>query len=86
MFTILRGNRSHRSSGRPLLMMRKSSIVCVLIGNPVTEKFLAFSAEKTAGDGNAVIALLEDNSTGDGEFQGAGRGFVSRIPFPSTSV
>src|ERR1700680_2702300 len=31
----------------------------------VTEEFLAFWAEKTAGDGDEVIALLEDEAAGD---------------------
>jgi hypothetical protein len=31
----------------------------------VTKEFLAFFSEKTAGDGNAVIALLEDEPAGD---------------------
>src|SRR5208282_2145549 len=35
------------------------------MGSPVTEQFLAFLSEKTAGDGDAVIALLEDEPTGD---------------------
>jgi len=33
--------------------------------SPVTEEFLAFSAEKTADDGNGVIALLEDIPAGN---------------------
>ena len=33
--------------------------------SPVTEQFLAFLSEKTAGDGDAVIALLEDEPAGD---------------------
>src|SRR5882724_9361125 len=32
---------------------------------PVSEQFLAFFSEKTAGDGDGVIALLEDEPTGD---------------------
>src|ERR1700739_3170870 len=32
---------------------------------PVTEQFLAFLAEKTAGDGNEVVTLLEDQPAGD---------------------
>jgi hypothetical protein len=28
----------------------------IILRSPVTEEFLAFSAEKTAGDGNGVIA------------------------------
>ena len=34
-------------------------------GSSVTEQFLAFFSEKTASDGNGVIALLEDEFTGD---------------------
>jgi hypothetical protein len=30
------------------------------LSGPVTEQFLAFLSEKTAGDGDAVIALLEN--------------------------
>ena len=33
--------------------------------SPVTEKFLAFSPEKTAGDGDVVIAFLEDEPAGN---------------------
>src|SRR5208283_836484 len=33
--------------------------------SPVTEELLAFLPEKTAGDGDAVIALLEDEPAGD---------------------
>ena len=32
---------------------------------PVSEQFLAFFSEKTAGDGNVVIALLENEPAGD---------------------
>src|SRR6266851_5213612 len=32
---------------------------------PVTEQLLAFFSEKTTGDGDTVIALLEDESAGD---------------------
>ena len=32
---------------------------------PVTEQFMAFFSEKTAGDGDGVITLLEDEPTGD---------------------
>jgi len=32
---------------------------------PVNEQFLAFFSEKTAGDGDVVIALLEDEPAGD---------------------
>jgi hypothetical protein len=32
---------------------------------PVTEQFLAFLSEKTGGDGDVVIALLEDEPAGD---------------------
>src|SRR5271168_542638 len=32
---------------------------------PVTEQFLAFLSEKTAGDGDDVIALLKDELAGD---------------------
>jgi hypothetical protein len=33
--------------------------------SPVAEQFLAFVSKKTTGDGYGVIALLEDQSTGD---------------------
>jgi hypothetical protein len=33
--------------------------------SPVTEEFLAFSAEKAADGGNGVIALLEDKPAGN---------------------
>src|SRR5882724_3039556 len=33
--------------------------------SPVSEQFLAFFSEKTAGDGDVVIALLEDEPAGD---------------------
>jgi hypothetical protein len=33
--------------------------------SPVTEQFLALFSEKTADDGDEVIALFEDESTGD---------------------
>jgi len=35
------------------------------MSSPVTEQFLAFFSEKTAGDGDVVIALLEDEPAGD---------------------
>src|ERR1700689_3217681 len=38
---------------------------CITLGSLVTEEFLAFSAEKTADDGNGVIALLEDKPAGN---------------------
>src|ERR1700677_142332 len=37
----------------------------ITLRGPVTEEFLAFSAEKTADDGNGVIALLEDIPAGN---------------------
>src|SRR5712692_7886869 len=33
--------------------------------SPVTEQFLAYLSEKTAGDGDGVIALFEDKPAGD---------------------
>src|SRR5271157_1576194 len=33
--------------------------------SPVTEELLAFLSEKTTGDGDAVIALLEDEPAGN---------------------
>jgi len=36
-----------------------------LLCSPVNEQFLAFLSEKTAGDGDAVIALLENEPAGD---------------------
>src|SRR5882724_11565275 len=33
--------------------------------SPVSEQFLAFFSEKTAGDGDVVIALLEHEPAGD---------------------
>src|SRR6266850_6040224 len=43
-----------KSSSHPLPMRR-----------PVSEQLLAFLSEKTAGDGDVVIALLEDEPAGD---------------------
>src|SRR5271155_2417047 len=43
----------------------KSSAQPLSMCGPVTEQFLAFLSEKTAGDGDAVIALLEDEPAGD---------------------
>ena len=37
----------------------------ITLRSPVIEEFLAFSAEKTADDGNGVIALLEDKPAGN---------------------
>jgi hypothetical protein len=39
--------------------MRNLNLFNMALRSPVAEKFLAFSAEKTADDGNRVIALLE---------------------------
>ncbi len=33
--------------------------------SPVTEQFLAYLSKKTAGDGDGVIALFEDEPAGD---------------------
>ena len=56
----LRVNRdlAHRSGG-------KFSWHRLATRRAVTKQFLAFSSEKTAGDGDAVIAFLEDEPTGD---------------------
>ncbi len=40
---------------------KKQRVLC----RSVTEQLLAFFSEKTAGDGNGVIALLENEPTGD---------------------
>jgi hypothetical protein len=37
----------------------------ITLRSPVIEEFLAFSAEKTADDGNGVIALLEHKPAGN---------------------
>ena len=44
---------------------RKNYVRAGALCKPVTEQFLAFLSEKTAGDGNGVIALLEDESARD---------------------
>jgi len=45
--------------------MRNLNLFNMTLRSPVTEEFLAFSAEKTADDGNGVIALLEDIPAGN---------------------
>ena len=50
----------HRTSKRKGLQKGSGQL-----RSPVTEEFLAFSAEKTADDGSGVIALLEDKPAGN---------------------
>src|SRR5476651_79970 len=45
--------------------MRNLNLFKMTLRSPVTEEFLALSPEKTADDGNGVIALLEDIPAGN---------------------
>ena len=45
--------------------MRNLNLFNMTLRSPVTEEFLAISPEKTADDGNGVIALLEHKPAGN---------------------
>jgi len=52
--------KANQSPFRPFYLLTAGPLCC-----PVTEQFFAFLSEKATGDGDAVIALLEDQPTGD---------------------